>query len=253
MLERTEKITAGLPLVHVSDLSHHGDPGEHDRQTSWSGAGTNMSLVGIGSFVLSFALALSHTAKGARASNRKRSMADRPGAPGHSDCCRTADISYPGHRSRSLLLPLVFPFIFSMYQTNIMITALMYVVLGLGLNIVVGLAGLLDLGYVAFYAVGAYCLRPAELPFRLGFWMALPIGGGLGGALRHPARLSGAAPAGRLPGHCHPGLRRDHPADPGKLERVFLRAPAASPTSPARAFSASSCPWSEATIYHLLS
>ncbi len=37
-----------------------------------------------------------------------------------------------------------------------MTTALMYVVLGLGLNIVVGLAGLLDLGYVAFYAVGAY-------------------------------------------------------------------------------------------------
>ena len=51
---------------------------------------------------------------------------------------------------------MVFPFIFDTYQTNIMITALMYVVLGLGLNIVVGMAGLLDLGFVAFYAVGAY-------------------------------------------------------------------------------------------------
>ena len=54
-----------------------------------------------------------------------------------------------------LLFALVFPSLFSTYQTNIMITALMYVMLGLGLNIVVGLAGLLDLGYVAFYAVGA--------------------------------------------------------------------------------------------------
>ncbi|MCI5145463.1 MAG: hypothetical protein D3923_08000 [Candidatus Electrothrix sp. AR3] len=50
----------------------------------------------------------------------------------------------------------VFPHVLSTYQINIMITALMYVVLGLGLNIVVGMAGLLDLGYVAFYAVGAY-------------------------------------------------------------------------------------------------
>jgi branched-chain amino acid transport system permease protein len=47
-----------------------------------------------------------------------------------------------------------------MYQTNIMITALIYVCWGLGLNIVVGLAGLLDLGYVAFYAVGAYSPTP---------------------------------------------------------------------------------------------
>ena len=50
---------------------------------------------------------------------------------------------------------ILFPHLFSLYQTNIMITALIYVVVGLGLNIVVGLAGLLDLGYVAFYAVGA--------------------------------------------------------------------------------------------------
>ncbi|HFQ88954.1 MAG TPA: branched-chain amino acid ABC transporter permease, partial [Desulfobulbus sp.] len=49
-----------------------------------------------------------------------------------------------------VLFFLAFPGLFSTYQTNIMITALMYVVLGLGLNIVVGVAGLLDLGYVAF-------------------------------------------------------------------------------------------------------
>jgi len=71
---------------------------------------------------------------------------------------------------------LLFPFIFSTYQTNIMITALMYIMLGLGLNIVVGVAGLLDLGYVAFYAVGAYSYALLNLHFGLGFWTVLPIG-----------------------------------------------------------------------------
>jgi branched-chain amino acid transport system permease protein len=75
---------------------------------------------------------------------------------------------------------IVFPFIFSMYQINIMITGLIYVMLGLGLNIVVGLAGLLDLGYVAFYAVGAYTYALLNYHFGMGFWAALPIGAGLG-------------------------------------------------------------------------
>jgi branched-chain amino acid transport system permease protein len=75
---------------------------------------------------------------------------------------------------------LAFPILFSSYQINIMITALMYVVLGLGLNIVVGVAGLLDLGYVAFYAVGAYAYGLLHLHFGLGFWTVLPIGGLLG-------------------------------------------------------------------------
>jgi branched-chain amino acid transport system permease protein len=77
------------------------------------------------------------------------------------------------------LFLLIFPYVFSMYQTNIMTTALIYVVVGLGLNIVVGLAGLLDLGYVAFYAVGAYSYALLNLHFDLGFWTVLPIGAGL--------------------------------------------------------------------------
>lgn len=76
-----------------------------------------------------------------------------------------------------LALASVFPFVFDTYQTNIMITALMYVVLGLGLNIVVGMAGLLDLGFVAFYAVGAYSYALLNHHFGLGFWAVLPIGG----------------------------------------------------------------------------
>jgi branched-chain amino acid transport system permease protein len=74
-------------------------------------------------------------------------------------------------------IAIIFPHLFSTYQTNVMTTALMYVVLGLGLNIVVGLAGLLDLGFVAFYAVGAYTYALLNLHYGLGFWIVLPIGG----------------------------------------------------------------------------
>ncbi len=52
-----------------------------------------------------------------------------------------------------------------------------YVMLGWGLNIVVGLAGLLDLGYVAFYAVGAYSFALLSQNFGLGFWECLPLSG----------------------------------------------------------------------------
>lgn len=49
--------------------------------------------------------------------------------------------------------------------------------LGLGLNIVVGLAGLLDLGYVGFYAVGAYTYALLQHYFGFGFWICLPLAG----------------------------------------------------------------------------
>ncbi len=54
---------------------------------------------------------------------------------------------------------------------------LSYIMLGWGLNIVVGLAGLLDLGYVAFYAVGAYSYALMATTFGLGFWVCLPLAG----------------------------------------------------------------------------
>ena len=54
---------------------------------------------------------------------------------------------------------------------------LIYVMLGTGLSIVVGLAGLLDLGYVAFYAVGAYSYAILALTFGLSFWICLPLAG----------------------------------------------------------------------------
>ena len=62
------------------------------------------------------------------------------------------------------------------YMVDVGITALIYIALGLGLNVVVGLAGLLDLGYIAFYAVGAYTYSLLNLHFGMPFWFALPFG-----------------------------------------------------------------------------
>ena len=64
---------------------------------------------------------------------------------------------------------------------NYGIQILIYVMLGWGLNIVVGLAGLLDLGYVAFYAVGAYSYALLSTQFGLSFWICLPLAGILAG------------------------------------------------------------------------
>src|SRR5436190_11673335 len=60
---------------------------------------------------------------------------------------------------------------------NFGVQILIYVMLGWGLNIVVGLAGLLDLGYVAFYAVGAYSYALLANSFGLSFWILLPVAG----------------------------------------------------------------------------
>lgn len=88
----------------------------------------------------------------------------------------------PGYRSRlRWIIPLlliaacVFPAFSSKYLLTVAILGLIYVLLGLGLNIVVGLAGLLDLGYVAFYAIGAYGLALGYQYLGLGFWSMLPL------------------------------------------------------------------------------
>jgi branched-chain amino acid transport system permease protein len=63
------------------------------------------------------------------------------------------------------------------YYLDLGILVLTYVMLGWGLNIVVGLAGLLDLGYVAFYAIGAYSYALLATTFGLSFWICLPVAG----------------------------------------------------------------------------
>ncbi len=63
------------------------------------------------------------------------------------------------------------------YMIDNGVLVMTYVMLGWGLNIVVGLAGLLDLGYVAFYAVGAYSYALLSQDFGWGFWTCLPLAG----------------------------------------------------------------------------
>jgi len=136
----------------------------------------NLFYVGIGSFFLSFVWRYLIQRK---ETGQKKS---RSGSAPVKSLLRSAV------DRRGILIPalivlavftIAFPFLFSMYQTNIMINALIYIVIGLGLNIVVGLAGLLDLGYVAFYAVGAYSYALLNHHFGIGFWAALPMGAGM--------------------------------------------------------------------------
>lgn len=83
---------------------------------------------------------------------------------------------------------LAYPWFFGFYQTDIMVTALIYVLLALGLNVIVGLGGLLNLGHAAFFAVGAYTygliwkyLGPvwtgAGLHSGWLFWISIPLAG----------------------------------------------------------------------------
>ena len=78
-----------------------------------------------------------------------------------------------------LVFAIAFPFLpFSdRYILDLGILIITYVMLGWGLQIVVGLAGLLDLGYVAFYAVGAYSYALLSIHFGFGFWVCLPLAG----------------------------------------------------------------------------
>ena len=90
------------------------------------------------------------------------------------------------HRGVVLALLIVAAFLVPVFGSrgavNVATLALIYVMLGLSLNIVVGYAGLLDLGHVAFYAVGAYCYAILA-QHGVGFWTTLPIAALLTGAL----------------------------------------------------------------------
>lgn len=157
-----------------------------EKTVSWRWS--NLLFVAVGTLVLSLVARFWMIGREKRLASRISADSglsaigrDRPGMEPADLPWPTGIISHPSIRLALVVcgagLALAFPLVFSSYQANIMTTALMYVVLGLGLNIVVGLAGLLDLGYVAFYAVGAYSYALLNLHFDLGFWAALPVGG----------------------------------------------------------------------------
>lgn len=133
----------------------------------------NILWVGLGSFFLSYAW------RYMLARQQARKKVDESGVEQLSLGQRL--LENQSFRNRALvallIFALIFPLVFDTYQSNIMISALIYVILGLGLNITVGLAGLLDLGYVAFFAVGSYSYALLNHHFDLGFWVCLPLGG----------------------------------------------------------------------------
>ncbi len=113
---------------------------------------------------------------------RELILGDRVIAP--SRLIPPALLAYAGTLTRFaglglLAFAVLVPVIFSTdrYLLDLGIMILTYVMLGWGLNIVVGLAGLLDLGYVAFYAVGAYSYALLAENFGFSFWICLPLAG----------------------------------------------------------------------------
>lgn len=74
-----------------------------------------------------------------------------------------------------LIFALAYPQFAGRYGTDVAISVLFYICLGLGLNIVVGLAGMLDLGYIAFYGVGAYTYALLNTTYGFAFWVCLPF------------------------------------------------------------------------------
>jgi len=105
-------------------------------------------------------------------------------------------------RFKAFLIPallisfLAFPLMLKDYYIDVLIMSGIYTLLALGLNIIVGFTGLLNLGFAAFYAIGAYTYALLNTKLGLGFWTSLPISAGF-------AALAGlllAIPALRLRG-----------------------------------------------------
>ncbi|MBF0378075.1 MAG: high-affinity branched-chain amino acid ABC transporter permease LivM [Desulfamplus sp.] len=153
-------LTFPIMVIKVNTVTHTIDWRWH-----------NMALVGIGSFFLS--MLWRYLLKKKEEGGKKDKKA---GLSFIQRLLQEKQFALPGILIITLIT-ILFPHIFSMYQTNIMTSALIFVVLGLGLNIVIGLAGLLVLGYAAFFAVGAYSYALLNLHYGVGFWIALPIGG----------------------------------------------------------------------------
>ena len=121
-----------------------------------------------------------------------------------------------------LAAAVIWPFFAGRSSVDIATMVLIYVMLGLGLNIVVGFAGLLDLGFVGFYAVGAYTYALLYHWGGWSFWEALPFSGAMaalfGFILGFPVlRLRGDY------GHRDAGLRRDDPPAADQPEHADRR------------------------------
>ena len=100
---------------------------------------------------------------------------------------------------------MLLPAVAGSYVGQVLMLVGLYILMGMGLNLEVGLAGLLDLGFVAFFAVGAYttALLTADAPHalaHLSYWAAMPIAVFAVDHRRRAVRPAGARRARRLSG-----------------------------------------------------
>ena len=156
----------GIPMVGLTTVDQGG---------SLHVATRGLPLLGcvLATFVGRFVLRYLLDAVKERSTARQRSGV-RQGARGG-----TKIVAVLGWLAFGVALTLPIAYSDNRYVVDTATTVLIYVMLGWGLNVVVGLAGLLDLGYVAFYAVGAYSYALLSTQFGWGFWQALPVAGGV--------------------------------------------------------------------------
>ena len=165
-------LTLPLMVVRVNTI---------DNEVEWRWP--NLAWVGLCAFAVAWFWQFSIERRAAR---RAKAAASHARTARRTLAQRLADDPRLGRRAllAAALVAVAFPWLVStgqnFYHVNVMVSALIFVVLGLGLNITVGLAGLLDLGYIAFFAVGAYTYALLSKNFDLGFWTCLPLGGVMG-------------------------------------------------------------------------
>ncbi|STI71952.1 high-affinity branched-chain amino acid ABC transporter permease [Escherichia coli] len=108
-----------------------------------------------------------------------------------------------------LVLAVAWPFMVSRGTVDIATLTMIYIILGLGLNVVVGLSGLLVLGYGGFYAIGAYTFALLNHYYGLGFWTCLPIAGLMAAAAGFLLGFPVLRLRGGLSGDRYPRFRRN--------------------------------------------
>jgi branched-chain amino acid transport system permease protein len=163
-------ITAALGLFFLG-LNTNGPPGQLRIYQNWPGLGIAVAIVFAGRLLLNLLFF--------RSPNPVIVIQKKGAAPSNAFIAVSKSLG-----ALFFLVALFLPFLllqffpgYSREYINLAILILTYVMLGWGLNVVVGLAGLLDLGYVAFYAVGAYSFALLAQNFGLGFWICLPLAG----------------------------------------------------------------------------
>ena len=158
-------IMAGIIIAPVFGLQITRQGAQTVLEPNWFIVGAGMALVFLGQLLKPAVTALF----------KKRSSGVTRSMPVVSDSARRGLIFL------LIAIALVWPFFSGRAEIDIATLVLIYVMLGLGLNIVVGFAGLLDLGFVGFYAVGAYTYALLYYWAGWGFWEALPFSGMMAG------------------------------------------------------------------------